>query len=146
MQSLLGKRVAKELHVLRYIPDRKVYEMRVEWGTDASPSTFFLSEVFLYPYSLRPQNHQQRLGPPTICTKEIASSNNDSAGIKMDTMGCNNHSLPCKIQLKHRVINESLLDYDSLVEPAVMKQTMRIKKGEIIIHHANKPVRKKRKT
>lgn len=60
MQSLLGKRVAKELHILRYIPERKVYEMQVEWESEASPSTFFLSEIFLYPYSLRTSGNQPK--------------------------------------------------------------------------------------
>lgn len=31
MHSLLGKRVAKKLKVLRYIPERRVYELSVEW-------------------------------------------------------------------------------------------------------------------
>jgi hypothetical protein len=60
MQSFLGKRVARELRVLRHIPELKVYELRVEWESDASSSTFFLSEVFLYPYSLRPPAHLPR--------------------------------------------------------------------------------------
>jgi hypothetical protein len=148
MQSLLGKRVAKELHVLRYIPERKVYEMRVEWESDASPSTFFLSEVFLYPYSLRPQSNQLKLDLPARCVKELPSptNNNVSPGIKINTIENTNHPLlPCKSKYKAKTSHEFLLDYDSLVEPAVMKQSMRVKKSEIVVHRPNKADKKKRK-
>lgn len=50
----LGRRVAKDVKVLRHIPKHRVYELRVTWQGQVAPSTFYLSEVFLYPYSLLP--------------------------------------------------------------------------------------------
>jgi hypothetical protein len=58
MHSLLGKRVAKELKVLRHIPEHQVYELSVTWQNETNSSIFYLSEVFLYPYSLKPRTHQ----------------------------------------------------------------------------------------
>lgn len=89
MQSLLGKRVAKELHILRYIPERRVYEMQVEWESDASPSTFFLSEIFLYPYSLRNSRNQSinHLSPPL--PRELVPNTNNQASTKDKIEGVN---------------------------------------------------------
>lgn len=60
MNCQIGKHSVKEMKVVRYLPKFKVYEISVTWQSQrlTEPTLFYLSEVFLYPYSLHPQNQK----------------------------------------------------------------------------------------
>ena len=60
MNCQIGKHSVKEMKVVRYLPKAKVYEISVTWLSErlTEPTLFYLSEVFLYPYSLHPLNQE----------------------------------------------------------------------------------------
>lgn len=60
MNCQIGKHSVKEMKVVRYLPKSKVYEISVTWQSErlTEPTFFYLSEVFLYPYSLHPLNQE----------------------------------------------------------------------------------------
>lgn len=52
MQQQCLKRLAKEVFMLRYIPEHRVYEMSITWHSEkpSAPTIVYLSEIFIHPF------------------------------------------------------------------------------------------------
>lgn len=63
-----SKQVAKDINIVKYLPELQIYELSVVWETDHDSSTLFLPEHFLYPFSVEKKKTTQstQASTPTI--------------------------------------------------------------------------------
>lgn len=73
MQNSVCKRIAKSFELQRYVPEYQVYELCINWQSEIPipPTIFYLSEVFIYPYTLHqlPSPIKNELHPHHICNE-----------------------------------------------------------------------------
>jgi hypothetical protein len=69
------KRLAKEVFMLRYIPDHRVYEMSITWQSEkpSAPTIVYLSEIFIHPF-IAPAHPAATATPSPTIGKEIVKS------------------------------------------------------------------------
>lgn len=79
MNCQIGKHTVKEMKVIKYLPKAKVYEISVTWLSERStgPTLFYLSEVFLYPYSLHPLSQEAEALIGTQDNRSTQATNSD---------------------------------------------------------------------
>lgn len=54
-KSFVTKQIAKEIELIRYLPEHQVYELLVQWEHKADSTVTYLPEMFLYPYAIKHQ-------------------------------------------------------------------------------------------
>ena len=72
-QPIVTKRIAKEIKLIRYVPERQAYEISILWDQKSEPVVNFLPEYHLAPYTFK------RTIKPPIFIKVLDQSSRDQS-------------------------------------------------------------------
>jgi hypothetical protein len=141
MQNSVCKRIAKSFELQRYVPEYQVYELCINWQSEIPipPTIFYLSEVFIYPYTVHelPSPIKRELLPHNkICIESETMVDHDNTTFlhktsksQFGSFGALDHSKPDTVS--------DVLDYDKML----MRKTMHDLKARnrlIVKHHEPK--------
>ena len=74
-QSIVTKQVAREIRLLRYIPEYQLYEIAIQWDNTSYPIVKYLPEVHLIPYAVKTS-----LKPQTVIKVTDSSEDDEKEG------------------------------------------------------------------
>jgi len=161
MHNTVCKRIAKSFDLQRYIPEYQVYELCINWESEipVPPTIFYLSEIFIYPYTLpeplkpikkelpRTLNNNTCIDSKTKYDLDISSSlNNRVSHSHMGSLGV----CPFEEESKsEKSENTKVLNYDELMSSSTMMHGVKVRNKMIVKHTEVKTPaegRKRRKT
>lgn len=149
------KQIAKEITLLRYIPEYQLYEISINWefNSTESHSLHYLPEIFLYPYALKKDRPAQSTKVSEISvfsdtSLEEDAQPNSTLPLKRDSIyfkgePSRQESLQQMDNRLHEI--ESVLNYDEASRKEGVKEILLKRNREILKFKEVRESKKRRK-
>lgn len=140
---MLQKQIAKEITLLRYIPEHQLYEISITWFDSSSEnhSIHYLPEIFLYPFAIKKDKTTQstKVSEISLCSDTSLEADcpaNNTLTLEKDSLYFKKE--PSKYEtlqsLEQRMGGKArgVLDYDTEAKKGSLRESLLRRNREVL--------------
>lgn len=155
MQNSVCKRIARSFELQRYIPEYQVYELCINWESEIPipPTIFYLSEIFIYPYTVHelPNPIKNELTAPNkffIDSDTMVDHDNSTALYRTSKSQFGSFGV-ATLDHESKAESSRVLDYDRMLMSKATLNQIKARNRQVVRHNDLRSAsdsRKRRKT